>query len=163
MINLASFLGPKHLERRTSNFCTCLRSYNSLPERQYDRNLEHLQLFQPITKYLTSWKFRALFSEYRISANSFRFWIWPYVLLPLVTVHKSAETIQGRKLFKDENYSQKYGIWNSCGRSKFPSNCLSGRQMYESRNMHKLEDLGNARDHLCMYCVSILRVGVKKW
>jgi hypothetical protein len=27
-----------------------------------------------------------------------------------VTVHKSAETIQGRKLFKGGNYSRKYGI-----------------------------------------------------
>ena len=39
------------------------------------------------------------------------FWIWPYVLWPLVTVHKSAETIQGRKLFKTRNYSRKYGTY----------------------------------------------------
>ena len=30
--------------------------------------------------------------------------------LALVTVHKSAEAIQGRKLFKGGNYSRKYGI-----------------------------------------------------
>ena len=29
---------------------------------------------------------------------------------PKVTVHKGAETIQGRKLFKGGNYMRKYGI-----------------------------------------------------
>ena len=29
-----------------------------------------------------------------VSAETILFWIWPYVLWPLVTVHKSAETIQ---------------------------------------------------------------------
>jgi hypothetical protein len=29
---------------------------------------------------------------------------------PKVTVHKCAETIQGRKLFKGGNYMRKYGI-----------------------------------------------------
>ena len=36
---------------------------------------------------------------------------------PKVTVHKGAETIQGRKLFKGGNYMRKYGIyilWISC-------------------------------------------------
>ena len=28
----------------------------------------------------------------------------------MVTVHTGAETIQGRKIFKDENYSWKYGM-----------------------------------------------------
>ena len=32
---------------------------------------------------------------------------------PKVTVHKGAETIQGRKLFKGGNYMRKYGIRNS--------------------------------------------------
>ena len=31
--------------------------------------------------------------------------------VPLVKVHKSAETIQGRKLFKGGNYSWKYGMF----------------------------------------------------
>ena len=44
-----------------------------------------------------------------VSAETILFWIWPYVLWPLVTVHKSVETIQGRKLFKGGNYSRKYG------------------------------------------------------
>ena len=41
-----------------------------------------------------------------VSAETILFWIWPYVLWPLVTIHKSAETIQGRKLFKGGNYSR---------------------------------------------------------
>ena len=44
-----------------------------------------------------------------VSAETILLWIWPYVLWPLNTVHKSAETIQGRKLFKGGNYSRKYG------------------------------------------------------
>ena len=56
--------------------------------------------------------------EYRISSYSFR---GNYSFLnleiqrsqyirPKVTVHKCAETIQGRKLFKGGNYMRKYGI-----------------------------------------------------
>ena len=45
-----------------------------------------------------------------VSAETILFWIWPYVLWPLVTVDKSAETIQRRKLLKGGNYSRKYGI-----------------------------------------------------
>ena len=45
-----------------------------------------------------------------VSAKNILFWILPYVLWPLVTVHTGAETIQGRKLFKGGNYSRKYGI-----------------------------------------------------
>ena len=42
-----------------------------------------------------------------ISAETSLFWIWPYVLWPLVTVHKGVEIIQGRKLFKGRRYSRK--------------------------------------------------------
>ena len=45
-----------------------------------------------------------------VSVETTLFWLWPYVLWPLETVHKSAETIQGRKLFKGGNYMRKYGI-----------------------------------------------------
>ena len=56
--------------------------------------------------------------NYRISSYSFR---GNYSFLnmeiqrsqykrPKVTVHKGAETIQGRKLFKGGNYMRKYGI-----------------------------------------------------
>ena len=61
--------------------------------------------------------------KYRISSCSFR---GNYSFLnfeiqrsqsirPKVTVHKCAETIQGRKLFKDGNYMRKYGIQQSAG------------------------------------------------
>ena len=43
--------------------------------------------------------FGLFFSIYRIS--SYRLW-------PLISVHKCAETIQGRKLFKGGNYMRKY-------------------------------------------------------
>ena len=39
-----------------------------------------------------------------VSAETILFWLWPYVLWPLVTVHKSAETIQGRKLYEEIRY-----------------------------------------------------------
>ena len=54
--------------------------------------------------------------RYCISGKSFRvffFLIWPYVLWPLITVHKCAETIQGRKLFKGGNYSSAETIWGN--------------------------------------------------
>ena len=57
-----------------------------------------------------------------VSAETILFWIWPYVLWPLVTVHKSGETIQGRKLFKGGNYSRKYGI-------SYPL-CVSSQWLY---------------------------------
>ena len=44
-----------------------------------------------------------------VSAETILFWLWPYVLWPLITLHKCAETIQGRKLFKGGNYMRKYG------------------------------------------------------
>ena len=37
---------------------------------------------------------------------------------PKVTVHKGAETIQGRKLFKGRNYMRKYGILK-CGQTTY--------------------------------------------
>ena len=49
----------------------------------------------------------------KVSAETILFWTWPYVMWPLITVHKSAETIQGRKLFMNRNYSRKCGSWDS--------------------------------------------------
>ena len=43
----------------------------------------------------------------------------PYIR-PKVTVHKCAETIQGRKLFKGGNYMRKYGI-QFCYGENYPS------------------------------------------
>ena len=62
---------------------------------------------------------RLHFVEYCISSYSFRgnysflsFEIQrSHYISPKVTVHKGAETIQGRKLFKGGNYMRKYGIW----------------------------------------------------
>ena len=45
-----------------------------------------------------------------VSAETILFWIYPYALWPLITVHTGAETIQGRNLFKGGNYSRKYLI-----------------------------------------------------
>ena len=39
-----------------------------------------------------------------VSAETILFWIYPYVLWPLITVHKCAETIQGRKLYEEIRY-----------------------------------------------------------
>ena len=61
----------------------------------------------------------AYYCEYRISSYSFR---GNYSFLnleiqrsqyirPKVTVHRGAETIQGRKLFKGGNYMRKYGMY----------------------------------------------------
>ena len=47
-----------------------------------------------------------------VSVETILFWIWLYVLWPLVTVHKSAETIQRRKLFRGWNYLRKYTRYN---------------------------------------------------
>ena len=44
-----------------------------------------------------------------------------YVLWPLITVHKTAETIQGRKLFKGRNYSRKYSNYGNTGCGVFKS------------------------------------------
>jgi hypothetical protein len=51
-----------------------------------------------------------------VSKETILFWLWPYVLWPLITVHKCAETIQGRKLFNGGNYMKKYDI---CFNAKF--------------------------------------------
>ena len=45
-----------------------------------------------------------------VFAKTILFWFWHYELWPLVIVHKSVETIQGRKLFKGGNYLRRYGI-----------------------------------------------------
>ena len=59
-----------------------------------------------------------------VSAETVLFWIYPYVLWPLITLYTGAETIQGRKLFKGGNYSRKYGILPICKETFFPfSNC----------------------------------------
>ena len=47
-----------------------------------------------------------------VSAETILFWLWPYVLWPLISVHKCAETIQGRKLYEEIRYVIKGGIFS---------------------------------------------------
>ena len=72
---------------------------------------------RPRVKFWYIWNILCM---YRISSYSFR---GNYSFLdseiqksqyikPKVTVHKCAETIQGRELFKGGNYMRKYGNWN---------------------------------------------------
>ena len=50
---------------------------------------------------------------YRISSYSFRgkYSFLDLEIRPKITVHKCAETIQGRKLSNGGNYMRKYGMW----------------------------------------------------
>ena len=89
----------------------------------HQRFLEKLYLHQITAKITLCFttrklKVRTLFSNYRISSYSFR---GNYSFLnlevprsqyirPKVTVHKGAETIQGRKVIKGGNYMRKYGM-----------------------------------------------------
>ena len=68
---------------------------------------------------------------YRISSHSFP-GIYSFLNLeiqrsqyirPKVTVHKDAETIQGRKLFKGGNYMRKYGNHNKFSVSFYVLQC----------------------------------------
>ena len=61
-----------------------------------------------------------------VSAETILFWLWPYVLWPLISVHKCAETIQGRKLFKGGNYMRKYGFPHSELTCSHLESCSSG-------------------------------------
>ena len=61
-----------------------------------------------------------------VSAETILFWLWPYVLWPLISVHKCAETIQGGKLFKGGNYMRKYGFPHSELTCSHLESCSSG-------------------------------------
>ena len=73
-----------------------------------------LVLYLPLTTPL--WvvsKFRYHISSYSFHGNYFFLHLEiqrSQYISPKVTVHKGAETIQGRKLFKGRNYMRKYGI-----------------------------------------------------
>ena len=60
--------------------------------------------------YLRIWNMNGRFSllhtvfPHIVSAETILFWLWLYVLWPLITVHKCAETIQGRKLYEEIRY-----------------------------------------------------------
>ena len=58
----------------------------------------------PILVYrISSYSFRGNYSFLNLEIQRSKY------IRPKVTVHKDAETIQGRKLFKGGNYSRKYG------------------------------------------------------
>ena len=61
-----------------------------------------------------------------VSAETILFWLWSYVLWPLISVHKCAETIQGGKLFKGGNYMRKYGFPHSELTCSHLESCSSG-------------------------------------
>ena len=44
---------------------------------------------------------------YIVTMEVILFWLWPYVLWPLISVHKCAETIQGRKQYEEIQYFAK--------------------------------------------------------
>ena len=67
-----------------------------------------IQSFSSMTNDITTVIINTVFPHI-VSAETILFWLWPYVLWPLITVHKFAESIQGRKLFKGRNYMRKYG------------------------------------------------------
>ena len=53
---------------------------------------------------ISSYSFRGNYSFLNLEIQRSQY------IRPKVTVHKGAETIQGRKLFKGGNYMRKYGI-----------------------------------------------------
>ena len=56
---------------------------------------------------ISSYSFRGNYSFLNLEIQKSQY------IRPKVTVHKCAETIQGRKLFKGGNYMRKYGIYKS--------------------------------------------------
>ena len=55
---------------------------------------------------ISSYSFRGNYSFLNVEIQRSQY------IRPKVTVHKGAETIQGRKLFKGGNYMRKYGSQN---------------------------------------------------
>jgi hypothetical protein len=45
--------------------------------------------------------------RYIVSAETILFWLWPYALWPLISVHKCVETIQGRIPYEERQYFAK--------------------------------------------------------
>ena len=65
---------------------------------------KHLALFV-LTELLSHLKIQLIVVPQIVSGETILIWIWPYVLWPLLTVHKSAETIQKQKLFAEIRYA----------------------------------------------------------
>ena len=65
---------------------------------------KHLALFV-LTELLSHLRIQLIVVPQIVSGETILIWIWPYVLWPLLTVHKSAETIQKQKLFAEIRYA----------------------------------------------------------
>jgi hypothetical protein len=63
----------------------------------------HDQYFHLVIQPFEGFQFNTTVFPHIVSAETILFWLWPYVLWPLITVHLCAETIQGRKLLKGGN------------------------------------------------------------
>ena len=69
------------------------------------KGLHNVLFFVKINSYrISSYSFRGNYSFLNLEIQRSNY------IRPKVTVHKAAETIQGRKLFKGGNYMRKYGI-----------------------------------------------------
>ena len=127
---------PCIFKPRSSNLCMFLLSYICLPERQFDGNFDLPQLFQLpyFANSFLPWKVFALLCT----------------VTPKVTVHTAK--LKKQKLYAEIRYSQNRALnfqlvryfvidWNCCRCSKFLSHCLSGRLLYERKQVRKLEVL----------------------
>ena len=97
-----------------SQICMLLHKYHisERKEKQIWRTrFENWNKYVPQFWAISAFRFANTVFPHIVSAETILFWLWAYVLWPLITVHKCAETIQGRKLLKGGNYMRKYGIW----------------------------------------------------
>ena len=95
-----------------SQICMLLHKYHisERKEKQIWRTrFENWNKYVPQFWAISAFRFANTVFPHIVSAETILFWLWAYVLWPLITVHKYAETIQGRKLFKGGNYMRKYG------------------------------------------------------
>ena len=96
-----------------SQICMLLHKYHisERKEKQIWRTrFENWNKYVPQFWAISAFRFANTVFPHIVSAETILFWLWAYVLWPLIIVHKCAETIHGRKLFKDGNYMRKYGI-----------------------------------------------------
>ena len=95
-----------------SQICMLLHKYHisERKEKQIWRTrFENWNKYVPQFWAISAFRFANTVFPHIVSAETILFWLWAYVLWPLITVHKCAETIQGRKVFKGGNYMRKYG------------------------------------------------------
>ena len=80
--------------------------FHNVDGRQLQR-VQTLQTLQTCTCMVLKFHIENMITVFPhiVSAETILFWIWPYVLWPLVTVHKCAETIQVQKLYEEIRYA----------------------------------------------------------